>query len=325
MSNYNGTKCISCKEIFKDSDDVVVCPVCGTPYHRECYNKEGKCINIGLHESSDSWKPEYEQFNSEDEQSAQTVRCIRCGAENPQQGLFCQKCGMPLSSGGNHYRPFNSDNQNMNPRDFERQFGAGGGVNGFNTVVLDENTELDGIKLDDYANYVGKNPLSFLANFVRFSKTGGKVALNFGALIFPELYFFYRKMPWLGVVFMMFTVLFSIPSIIMLGQSGIDGYSLLSTTFDVNGNDFLMISSICSYLEMGLRFLSGLFGSYWYFLKAKKNITDIRSKNPSGDEGLIKQAISQKGGTSWIAVIIATTVCFIVTSILIVAINYLFK
>ena len=44
MANYTG-KCFSCGEVFKDGDDIVVCPECGTPYHRECYLKEGKCIN----------------------------------------------------------------------------------------------------------------------------------------------------------------------------------------------------------------------------------------------------------------------------------------
>ena len=50
MANYTGKKCFSCGEVFKDGDDIVVCPECGTPYHRECYLKEGKCINDALHE-----------------------------------------------------------------------------------------------------------------------------------------------------------------------------------------------------------------------------------------------------------------------------------
>ena len=91
MANYTGKKCFSCGEVFKDGDDIVVCPECGTPYHRECYLKEGKCINDALHESCQSWEQTQESVESEN------IRCIRCGFENPPDKLFCEKCGTPLT------------------------------------------------------------------------------------------------------------------------------------------------------------------------------------------------------------------------------------
>ena len=36
-------KCPVCNKQFKESDDIVVCPDCGAPHHRECWEKEGKC------------------------------------------------------------------------------------------------------------------------------------------------------------------------------------------------------------------------------------------------------------------------------------------
>ncbi|MBO5103830.1 MAG: hypothetical protein J6B74_02035 [Ruminococcus sp.] len=47
--NFVGEKCVFCGEVFKDGDDVVVCPECGSPHHRECYKKENRCANIALH------------------------------------------------------------------------------------------------------------------------------------------------------------------------------------------------------------------------------------------------------------------------------------
>ena len=35
-------KCPVCGEQFKKGDDIVVCPECGAPHHRECYEKEGR-------------------------------------------------------------------------------------------------------------------------------------------------------------------------------------------------------------------------------------------------------------------------------------------
>lgn len=100
MANYTGKKCFSCGEVFKDGDDIVVCPECGTPYHRECYLKEGKCINDALHESGQSWEQTQESVESEN------IRCIRCGFENPPDKLFCEKCGTPLTKNDTEERPF---------------------------------------------------------------------------------------------------------------------------------------------------------------------------------------------------------------------------
>lgn len=33
-------KCPVCDKQFKKGDDIVVCPECGAPHHRECYEKK---------------------------------------------------------------------------------------------------------------------------------------------------------------------------------------------------------------------------------------------------------------------------------------------
>ncbi|MCL1831829.1 MAG: hypothetical protein FWG45_02825 [Oscillospiraceae bacterium] len=50
MSKFAGVKCAACVEVFKDGDDVVVCPDCGTPHHRDCYAQNGGCVHIENHE-----------------------------------------------------------------------------------------------------------------------------------------------------------------------------------------------------------------------------------------------------------------------------------
>ena len=49
MSLYDNQKCPVCGELFKEGDDVVTCPICGTPHHRSCYKKLGTCANESLH------------------------------------------------------------------------------------------------------------------------------------------------------------------------------------------------------------------------------------------------------------------------------------
>lgn len=324
MANYNGTKCISCGETFQDNDDVVVCPECGTPYHRECYLREGQCINKSLHENGESWKPEYENQNGNSSDSADSVRCIRCGAENPPEGLFCNKCGMPLNENNDSSRPFNSINGNQG---YGNQYGRfnGQAQNGFpfgGQMAFNKDSEIDGVKLDDYSKYVGKNSIGLLSNFIRFGNFGGKIALNIAALIFPEFYFFYRKMYKHGILLMLLIFLLSIPSMIVLGQSGVMDMTFLTTNFNLQSNNFTMIYSLCSYLMMGVRFLSGFFGTYWYYKTAKSDITKIRKEN--SDEYAAGQQIIAKGGVSWVAVIVATTIYCVMTLLGFYLVNRLF-
>ena len=323
MSNYNGTKCISCGEYFKDGDDVVVCPTCGTPYHRECYMKEGECINSALHESGQSWTADYgnaADSAGENDSSNEPVRCIRCGAENPPNGLFCAKCGMPLSGNQSNERPFNNFAGN-GANGFNQQF-----ANGFNTVAFDSESDIDGVKLGDYAKYVDKNPVGFLANFIKFGTKRGKVSFNFGALLFPEFYFFYRKMNKIGILMLVLTTVLSIPGIIYMGQKGMNGITLLNTSIDVESSNFDVMYNLCYYIEWGVRFLCGLFGNYWYYIKAKSDITNLHNElDGKTTPAQVGEMISSKGGTSWTAVVVAVTINFVLTMAVMVGVNFLFK
>lgn len=49
MISYTDLSCPVCHQPFKADDDVVVCPVCGAPHHRECYRKEGHCAYADTH------------------------------------------------------------------------------------------------------------------------------------------------------------------------------------------------------------------------------------------------------------------------------------
>lgn len=71
MVLYKDKKCPVCNEVFKEDDDIVTCPVCGTPHHRECYKSLGRCANLDLHKTEFSFlrddketaKPEAEKHD----------------------------------------------------------------------------------------------------------------------------------------------------------------------------------------------------------------------------------------------------------------------
>mgnify|MGYP003239118277 CR=1 FL=1 len=45
MPKYYGCPCEGCGKPLTLQDDIVVCPDCGAPYHRTCYEKMGLCIH----------------------------------------------------------------------------------------------------------------------------------------------------------------------------------------------------------------------------------------------------------------------------------------
>lgn len=49
MSKFDGKLCPVCREKISDNDETAVCPVCGTPHHRDCYLKLNKCALEELH------------------------------------------------------------------------------------------------------------------------------------------------------------------------------------------------------------------------------------------------------------------------------------
>ena len=59
MGKYNGILCEHCKKAFTNDDDIVVCPVCGAPHHRECYVQNGNCANADKHGTNEPIEVEF--------------------------------------------------------------------------------------------------------------------------------------------------------------------------------------------------------------------------------------------------------------------------
>ncbi len=55
MKKYTNVPCVYCHEVFDEKDEVVVCPICGAPHHRECYAKLGHCADEEAHASGKEW------------------------------------------------------------------------------------------------------------------------------------------------------------------------------------------------------------------------------------------------------------------------------
>ena len=96
MADYTGVPCPVCGKRFVNTDDIVVCPRCGAPYHRACFEETGDCVFQDLHSSGESWKrpaaPEAPPKREDEE--ADSLRCPFCGKMNHHNALFCDSAAV---------------------------------------------------------------------------------------------------------------------------------------------------------------------------------------------------------------------------------------
>jgi len=163
---------------------------------------------------------------------------------------------------------------------------------------LTEESEIDGIKLKEYNQYVEKNQNFFISNFIKFSKFRSKFSFNIPAMVFPEYYFFYRKMNLYGIIFFVIRLALYVPNLV---ASLIDGYwastifsGLVSANISIsNLEKILVLTGPVNYIVM---FISAFFTNWLYFKKAKNEITEISREDINQVEKTDK--IKAKGGVS---------------------------
>ncbi len=211
--NYNGIDCPGCNQKFNPDDDVVVCPICGTPHHRNCWNENGGCKNEEKHAEGFVWQ----MINTPENFAAQNrvnsfKTCPRCGEKNAQYEPICTRCGERLKANsqtihdkipfgdnspfdetqpqfGNYDVPPNPNNfspyQNVYAADARTIYGA--------------DTTIDNISVTEVAEYVQKNSNKYIGKFLDMQEKKTKISWNWSAGIFSAFWCFYRKMTGCGL------------------------------------------------------------------------------------------------------------------------------
>ena len=224
MADFTGLPCLVCKQAFVEGDDIVVCPECGAPYHRACYQQAGHCVLDRLHETGEQWQPPVtEEPPEQPEAHAHGVLCPRCGTENPEDALLCLNCGWRLGAAarGGQGTPWSQQpgpwqgpqggggdfSQNRPPFDQPPpSFGA------FFQQGINFGDEMaDGVSYKEVSDFVGPNNLKFLMKFQLLLR-GAAVSFNWPAFLFSFFYCFYRKMYKVGAIVLAITLAVLIPT-----------------------------------------------------------------------------------------------------------------
>lgn len=312
MAGFYGTRCIVCSEKFKKEDEIVVCPDCGTPYHRDCYIESGDCVNTVLHRTGRSWQPSYDVGDDASAYSEET-ECEKCGSKNPSLSLFCNQCGYPLSTLDAHYENFRKKEMssqdkviNENPKEFNKNEYSNVNVNPYLINFSDRlcgysaDEDFDGVKLSELADYVGTNTHYYLPIFKRIRDTGRMMTWNFIAMIFPEIYFANRKMPLVALVMALIRFFVNIPYYIVgLSEMNVGALTEFALQFDMRSSAFQTLQTLFYFLTYGLMFLGGGFANWIYYKLTLKKIKNIKIKEDANDNiSNLSVVLQKKGGTS---------------------------
>lgn len=308
MALYTGNHCPVCNEVFTDTDDVVVCPECGTPYHRACWQKVGACVHAAQHSAGFVWTPD-KAPDAEGDPAEERV-CPNCGAHNAAAARFCDHCGTPLGAqppraarNPGNAGPIYTRQQQPEHRTEPGSGGSAAGTArqanfaGIYRRELHPDDTIDGIKAKDWASYVGPSSLLYLAQFVRMDETKRRTSVSLAAFFLGPVYFFYRKMWKQGVLFTLLSLVLLFPTVLLLLQ--VAGSPLLA------GVDLSWLSVanwVLMFVDMAQMILRSLFAFYWYKQTSAKRIRAICEQLPEGKER--SDALAMRGGTSVVAVIL---------------------
>lgn len=266
--------CVVCHAYLFEDDEVVYCPICGAPHHRECYNSIGHCAMEQYHGTDKEYKKPVIQQKNEDavkkinQEDKGTKECIFCKKEIEKDAKMCPYCGRP-NVAGVHFA-----------------FDMSGGVA--------DNEDLgDGVTAAEVKPLVAVNTQRYLPKFLKF-KNGSKTSWNWMAFLFPQGWFFSRKMYKVGLLVTAIILAFQIclfPINSVLEQNVFNNYNeirvFLTNYFSeclANGNYLPLLSATVAGLgPVAVRVVSALYGDKIYYSHTLARVKD-KKHTPLIDE-----------------------------------------
>lgn len=296
MSRYTGEKCLICSQEFKDNDDVVVCPECGTPYHKECYKEKGSCINKALHGGGKSWEKV-------------TLTEVPTGSARrlPEQSQTV--------------KTENEEQKDNINDDFQKiEFDAEASCFGLDPEeIIDEE---ENITLGETMDYVRSNRFFYLLAFKRLNNSFLKISINLIAIFYPEYYCVSRKMYIWAAILTVCRVFLQMPAMILMAQTvqmpempGLD-MSFLDSFIDVTGINKRM-SEVMMNCDIALCVCFGLIANQLYFRNIISKLKKMRVRYPDAEK--YKEVVRTSGGIS----IVSMVVLFILKKVLILIATYI--
>ncbi len=180
--------CPVCEKVFAENEEIVVCPECGTPHHRECYFSLGECKNKSLHSEGFSYKSPKKETEQLDVIIEDDVK----------------KTSEVIDIVNVEYKDDDSKNNEELRGAIEELFKN---INGKTTdqVLINKTPS------SFYEAAVGENQNYYMPRFLILEGTNKKTLINFFAFLFPLGWSVYRKMYKLALlVFCIYIAFFAV-------------------------------------------------------------------------------------------------------------------
>ena len=275
-----GVTCVRCHAYLFDDDDVVYCPVCGAPHHRECYNELGHCALEALHGTDkqyDKLKAAEETVPADEAERGHTgenaegeITCQMCHESYDFSLNACPKCGAPnVAKAGGSFVNF----------DFL------GGVPADCDIG-------EGVTAEEAKRLVAANTPRYIPKFAVLNKKN-RASWNWMAFLFPCEWMLSRKMYKNGVAAGLLTVIASIlylplsNAIYNLGYVGNETYTDIISNAAEHISDIgaaVMVFAVLGFvLNLAIRIVSGVFGDYLYKTYTIDTVKLIRAESDDAD------------------------------------------
>lgn len=294
---YKGETCSKCGTIFNEDDDVVVCPECGSPHHRDCYKLTNICANNERHSEGFKWTPSVPRKTDAHEPAA---FCPFCNYKVSPDAEECPRCKKSLVESGTR-------NENgIVPNSFPRLFG------------IEHDKKINGANAWELVYFVSRNPIYFIPLFNHFAETGKKISFNLCCFIFPPVYFAYRRMWGWAVFTAVISVLLSLPITLAYFADAalrdnvytVFSQPVLNMICD-NSHILNAATEICNVLDFAVRMLLCLFGNRLYYNYATNSVKTLRQVK--GSDLTVKELL-HAGGVRLINVFLILLMTFMMTA-----------
>lgn len=343
MPDYTKYKCPVCNKQFTDGDDIVTCPECGTPHHRECYKLTGHCVNQGLHESNYNFIDSEKEKRKEEEKN-QTEKSF----EGEYSGDYYYSPEEDFVSQAKKEAQEKKQDKSENEKGFSPFQ-----VTDFNKTQYKENAEIDGVNINDIAATVRTNAPRFIGIFKKQSDSKKKTGWNWSAFFFGSFYLLFRKMYKQGAAFFclaMTSIIGGEAFILKYAPEYVAGIQNLVTKYSTNPNgikpeevqqimqasDAINAQKIV-YIILGillvLRIIEAIFADYFYkgtVMNIIKNVTSQLTEGASFAQTAIffmpeqnldqnqmrRMYLSNKGGVTLFAPFLAYFIMYILMAYL---------
>ena len=309
MPKYYGCPCEGCGKPLTLQDDIVVCPDCGAPYHRDCYEKLGRCIHAPAHAAGYEWKFPY--------QESELCTCPACGERTLRSESVCRCCGAALPPEGAQEPADRADSdehsEEFDYSTFYRQFQETGApqvdpLRQTYQAAFGKEEVMDGIPCKDWADFIGPASPAYLSAYCRMQLSHTKTSMSFSAMLFGPFYFFYRKAWKPAFGFLAAELVVALPTLLSMMQA--TGSPL---TAGISSTAIVVLSRIMTVFSFALVMLRTLYAKWLYRKSAAERIRRIRAEFPDPEQR--RAVLNAQGGVSIAACIGAFILLMIVGSL----------